>query len=85
MIVGEFGSVEQGGSKANWFTDTLGTQLPNRYPSIRGVAYFNWVDQGADWRVETTTSASTAWKTSIGRSYYYANQFGAITGKIAVP
>ena len=32
VMVGEFGSVEQGGSKANWFTDTLKTQLPSRYP-----------------------------------------------------
>jgi beta-mannanase len=35
MMLGEFGSVEQGGSKANWFTDTLKTQLPGKYNRIR--------------------------------------------------
>jgi hypothetical protein len=85
MMIGEFGSVEQGGSKANWFTDALATQIPTRYPKIRAALYFNWQFDGVDWRIETSTSAQDAWKKGIASSYYYANQFGAITGKVAVP
>jgi beta-mannanase len=85
MMIGEFGSVEQGGSKAAWFTDVLGTQLPSRYPRMRAVVYFNWAAGTQDWRIETTTAAADAWRKGISSSYYYANQFGSITGKISVP
>jgi beta-mannanase len=85
MMIGEFGSVEQGGSKANWFTDALSTQIPTRYPRIRAALYFNWQFDGVDWRIETTAAAQDAWRRSIASSYYYANQFGSITGKVAVP
>ena len=85
MMVGEFGSVEQGGSKANWFTDTLKTQLPSRYPKMRAVVYFNWAMSGVDWRIETSSSASSAWKAGIAGSYYKANTLGSITGKVPVP
>ncbi len=85
VMIGEFGSAEQGGSKASWFTDTLSTQLPQRYPKMRAIVYYNWQFSNVDWRIETSTTAQSAWKNGIGSSYYYANQFGSITGKVVVP
>lgn len=85
LVIGEFGSVEQGGSKANWFTDALKTQIPGRYPRIRAAVYFNWNMDGDDWRIETSSASKAAWRAGIASAYYYANQFGSITGKVAVP
>ncbi len=85
MMIGEFGSVEQGGSKANWFTDALATQIPSRYPRIRAALYFNWQFDGVDWRIETSQAATDAWRKGIGSSYYAPNQYGSISGKVAVP
>ncbi len=85
MMIGEFGSVEQGGSKASWFTDALSTQIPGKYKSIKAAVYFNWQFDGVDWRVETSTAARDAWRKGIASSYYAADRFGSITGKIAVP
>ncbi len=85
MMIGEFGSVEQGGSKANWLTDALGTQIPSRYTRMRAAVYFNWQFDGVDWRIETSQAAKDAWRKGIGSSYYLPNQFGSITGRVAVP
>jgi hypothetical protein len=85
MMLGEFGSVEQGGSKAAWITDALKTQLPQRYPRIRAALYFNWQMSGVDWRVETSQSSIGAWKAGIASSYYKSNNFGSTTGKPPVP
>jgi hypothetical protein len=89
MMIGEFGSVEQGapagGSKANWFTDALSTQLPGKYKGIRAAVYFDFQFDGVDWRIETSQAAKDAWRAGIASAYYYPNQFGSITGKVAVP
>jgi mannan endo-1,4-beta-mannosidase len=86
MMIGEWGSVEQGGSKADWFTDALKTQLPSRYPKIRAAVYFNWPFDGVDWRIESSSAAQSAWRAGIASSYYYPNQFGGMSGgKVAVP
>jgi hypothetical protein len=85
MMIGEFGSVEEGGSKADWLTDALTTQLPGQYARVRAAVYFNWPFDGVDWRVETSQAASNAWRAGLGSSYYAPNNYGSITGRIAVP
>ena len=35
VMLGEFGSVEQGGSKAAWLTDALTVQIPSKYTKVR--------------------------------------------------
>jgi beta-mannanase len=85
MMIGEFGAVEQGGSKANWFTDALTTQIPGKYGRIRAVVYFNFQFDGVDWRIETSQGARDAWRAGIAAPYFHPNQFGSITGTIAVP
>jgi hypothetical protein len=84
-MIGEFGSVEHGGSKADWLTEALASHLPNRYARIRAAVYFDWVFDGADWRIGSSEGARQAWKAAIGSSYYAGNEFAAIMGKVAIP
>jgi beta-mannanase len=85
VMIGEFGSVEHGGSKADWLTEALASHLPNRYARIRAAVYFDWVFDGADWRIGSSEGARQAWKAAIGSSYYAGNEFAAIMGKVAIP
>ena len=86
MMIGEFGSVEQGGSKAEWFADALATQLPQQYKQMRAAVYFNWQFDGVDWRIETTAESQDAWRAAIASPYYPANQYGALeTSPIPAP
>jgi hypothetical protein len=85
MVVGEIASTERGGSKATWITDLL-TQLPVRYPRVRGVVWFEKYDNGMDWPIETSKAARGAFARAIASPLYVSNVFGALPdGRIRPP
>ena len=84
-MIGEVGSTEYGGSKANWITDML-AKVPTAYPKIRGVLYFEKYDSSMDWPIETSSTATGAFAKGIQSSAYTTNQFGSLAnGKIQPP
>jgi hypothetical protein len=52
--------------------------VPTAYPKIRGLLYFEKYDSNMDWPIETSSSASSAFKAGIGSSAYTTNQYGAL-------
>lgn len=78
MLIGEFGSAEQGGSKADWITDAVTTEIPHDYPGLKAVVWYNFADS-QDWRVETSPAAIDAFKAAIGSSYYSTNSYRDLT------
>jgi hypothetical protein len=77
MMIGEVGSTEYGGSKASWISDML-AKVPTAYPKIRGLLYFEKYDSNMDWPLETSSSATSAFKAGIQSSAYTTNQYGAL-------
>jgi mannan endo-1,4-beta-mannosidase len=77
MMVSEVGSSEYGGSKANWIKNMMST-VPVDYPKIRGLLYFEKFDDGMDWPVETSTSATSALAAGVQSPAYAGNQFGSL-------
>jgi hypothetical protein len=84
LIIGETASSEYGGSKASWITDMLGTQLPKYFPKVKGFLWFNWKDK-ADWPIETSSSAQSAFASGIKSSRYAANEFASLGGTKIAP
>lgn len=73
LMIGEFSSAEQGGSKADWITNAFGTAI-KKYPAIRAVVWFNenYASHGqADWRLETSQSAIDAYRRAMTDPYYH--------------
>jgi beta-mannanase len=64
MVVGEVASTERGGSKAQWIAEMLRV-LPRRYPSIRGFVWFDKLEDGQEWPIETSQSAIEAFAAGI--------------------
>jgi mannan endo-1,4-beta-mannosidase len=86
MMVGEWGSVEKGGSKASWFADALSSQIPDKFTQVRAIVYYNFADGPYDWHVETTQASQDAFKAAIAAPYYMTNVYGALlTSPIPVP
>lgn len=83
IMVGETGSTEYGGSKATWINELLKV-LPERYPQIKCLLYFNWEinENGGwiDWPVTTSSSAQTAWKMGL-TNYYRKTPNATATGQ----
>jgi hypothetical protein len=83
MLLAEVASTEQGGSKAGWIEDMF-AELPTAYPQVRGLMWFDYYDQGNDWPIETSTSATEAFAAGVTDPRYLPNGFAA-TGAGPVP
>jgi hypothetical protein len=74
IMVTQVASVEGGNGKAAWITDALSTQLPQSFPQIKALAWFNWrfYAQSTWWAYEIESSASSqaAFATGIATAYY---------------
>lgn len=84
MLLGEFGSSEEGGSKAEWIAQTLTTDIPHGFPGLKAVV---WYDRSADqdWRIGTSESSLEAFKAAIRSPYYSANVYGDISASPVPP
>jgi hypothetical protein len=80
MMISEMASSESGGgSKAQWIQDAYGVQLPQNYPAIKAVVWWNRVEGGVDWPIETSASAQAAFAKAIASPYYLSNTFSTLT------
>ena len=70
VMLAEIGCA-QFGAKAAWMREALLDAVPNRYPQVRAVVWFNeHRREHADWRVDSSPEALTAWR-EIGRDPRY--------------
>jgi hypothetical protein len=76
ILISETASEETLGAKVSWITDAFSTQLPQNFPRIKAVVWFNWrMYQNSkwwNWEIESTSSAQAAFAKAIGSSYYLA-------------
>jgi beta-mannanase len=76
IAITETGSVEGGIGKAAWITDVLARQLPESFPQVGALLWFNWrIHDGGkwrDWQIESSPSAQRAFAAAIASPYYAA-------------
>ncbi len=75
MVIGEVGSTEEGGSKAQWITEML-SDVPTEYPQIHGLQWFDKNEEG-NWPIESSTASAEAFANGIASSSYLGNNFAA--------
>ncbi|MEK6276833.1 MAG: glycosyl hydrolase [Actinomycetota bacterium] len=74
MVLGEVASSDSGGSKAAWIRNMLRT-IPNKYRKIRGIIWNDVHDRDTNWPIETSRSATRAFRRGIGRRVYQPSRF----------
>jgi hypothetical protein len=74
-VIGEVGSTEYGGSKAEWIAEML-RDVPTEYPQIHGLQWFDKEEEG-DWPIESSSSSAAAFAAGIKSSSYLGNNFAA--------
>jgi hypothetical protein len=63
MMLAEIGCSERGGDKAAWMDDALLHAIPDRYPLMDAVVWFNQDrPDHADWRVDSSPPARDVWR-----------------------
>jgi hypothetical protein len=79
MMIAEIGSSEQGGSKAEWISETL-EEVPVEYPRVKALLWFDKFDDGMDWPVETSSTATGAFAEGLRSPAYLGASYGEIAG-----
>jgi hypothetical protein len=74
IMLGEFASSNKGGDKAGWIRQMF-EELPRHYPRIRGMIWFDTIDRGVKWPLESSPSASRAFAAGIAEKTYASNHF----------
>ena len=84
LMLGEFATSPYGGHKALWIKKMF-QQLPQKYPRVRAMVYFDTVDRGVDWPIETSPAATTAFARGIRKGIYANNRFSELAGGPILP
>jgi endoglucanase len=69
IVVAEVASSENGGSKSDWITTFLGTEIPHDFPAIVGVIWFDQ-NKEQDWRINSSTASLAAFQAQIAGGEY---------------
>ena len=83
IMIAETATSRNGGDAGAWVRDALTQQLPNRFPQIKALVWFNWNagDPGLSWPIESSPATQSAFAASIASPYFASNQFGALESR----
>jgi beta-mannanase len=84
ILIGETASSEEGGRKNRWITSAFLSTIPNNYPNIRAITWFNAKRTGlttkpgggvkptdaVDWRFTSSSKARKAFAHAVQNDYY---------------
>jgi hypothetical protein len=89
IILGETGSTESGGNKAQWISNMF-QALPAQFPKVRGLIWFDATDSGStrysDWPLDSSSAATSAFSQGVSSSRFLGAKYGSLTGStIAAP
>ena len=77
IMLGEFASVEEGGSKSQWITDAYLTWIKFGYPQIKAATWFHIAKvEGTvftDWRINSSAYSLTAFQNAIADPYFLSS------------
>lgn len=69
IMIGEVASTELGGNKAAWIESAFARELPERFPLVRAVVWFN-ENKETDWRVNSSAAALAAYRDAAENPNY---------------
>jgi hypothetical protein len=84
MLLAETASNGQGQSKATWIRNMFKT-LATKFRRIRGLIWFDQVDRGVQWPIETSAAATRAFANGIRQPAYQANDYAALPDPAVAP
>lgn len=64
LMIAETASSEKGGDKARWISDAFAS-LPDRFPCVRAVGWFDEARPDGDWPVDTSTASLAAFRAAV--------------------
>ena len=69
VMIAEISSSETGGNKAAWILEGFLRTIPNRFPRVSAVIWFDR-NQEDDWRIDSSTASLEAYRRVVSSSLY---------------
>ena len=70
LILPEIGSTETGGSKPEWLTQAMSSQLLSAFPRLRALVWFD-VNKEAPWALDSSQLSLRAWTAAAGQPFLH--------------
>jgi mannan endo-1,4-beta-mannosidase len=84
MILAEMASGGKSHAKATWISQMF-KDLRTKYPRVRGLIWFEQVDRGVQWPLETAPKVTEAFGRGIRQRGFKGNAFSALEAPKVVP
>jgi hypothetical protein len=84
MMIAETASSDRGGSKPAWIKNMLHV-VRTKYRKVRGLIWLDVNDRGTNWPLETSKSASNAFRKGIAPAAFRPNEFGHLAARPIKP
>jgi hypothetical protein len=84
MLLGEMASGGRAHAKATWI-DQMFEVLRSKYRRIRGLIWFEQIDRGVRWPIETAPAVTDAFSRGIGQPGFKANAYSTLGGPKVMP
>jgi hypothetical protein len=84
MLLAEIASSGGGKAKARWIRDMFGA-LHTRYRRVRGLIWFDQVQQGVSWPLENSPIVTRAFAQGLRQHDYRGNSFGSLAASPIPP
>jgi mannan endo-1,4-beta-mannosidase len=79
LLLGEVASAGDGKAKARWIKGMF-RQIAAKYRQVRGLIWFDEVDRGVQWPIETAPAAGRAFSQGLRKGAYRGNRYGELSG-----
>jgi mannan endo-1,4-beta-mannosidase len=77
IVLAEMASTGRGRAKAKWINDMF-KELRTKYRRIRGLIWFDQIDRGVDWPLETSPAAARAFAKGVHKPGFKPNGQAAV-------
>jgi hypothetical protein len=84
MLLAEMASGGGGRAKSLWIKDMF-EQLRTKYRRIRGLIWFEQIDRGVQWPIESSPAATKAFRRGIRQPGFRANHYSGLAGGPIAP
>ena len=69
VMIAETGCTEQGGNKADWITQAFFDEIPNNFPMLKLIVWFDF-NKETDWRINSSSATLQAYRNVVASPSY---------------
>ncbi len=69
IMIAETASSESGGDKGAWIASTFSTEIPQNFPRIEALIWFN-INKETDWGINSSPNSMSQFKSQINSDIY---------------